>query len=348
MKKKSGGRGALIVLCVLLGLILAVLLGGTVYATHLMGLVNRVDKEQEETLSQEQIEQILQEDEISPDDVTGPVVQEDEIDWGKEENTVIETSDNIVNILLIGQDRRQGGTGRTRSDSMILVTFNKQEKTITLTSFLRDLYVKIPGYADNRINATYVFGGMELLNKTLEQNFGVQVDGNVEVDFSRFADVIELLGGVEIDLRDDEARYINTKLGMNGISSNLTGGVQNLNGDQALWYSRIRYLDADADFSRTNRQRKVISSLVDKFRESKLTTLLGLLDDLLPMITTDMKNSEIIGYATDLFPMLMDCKIISQRVPADGEYQLAMVKGMSVILADMDAARALLAETLAD
>ena len=109
---------------------------------------------------------------------------------------------------------------------------------------------------------------------------------------------------------------------------------------------RIRHLDIDSDFSRTGRQRKVINALIEKFRDTKLTTLLGLLDDLLPMITTDMTNSEIIGYATDLFPMLTDCTIISQRIPADGAYELATIRGMSCVVADMDAARKLLIQTM--
>ena len=337
MKKKSGGRSALIVLCVVLGLILVIMACATVYADHLLGLMNRVEKGQEETLSQEELDELLGEGGSGPDDS----------DLGWDDAELVKTSDNIVNILLIGQDAREGW-GRSRSDSMILLTINKEKKTITMTSFLRDLYVKIPGYKDNKMNAAYPAGGMELLNKTLEVNFGVQVDGNVEVDFSHFADVIELLGGVEIELRDDEANYINRKLGNQGIASSLTGGKQLLNGDQALWYSRIRYLDADSDFSRTNRQRKVINSLIDKFRDAKLTTLLGLLDDLMPMITTDMSNGEILGYATDLFPMLADCKVISQRVPADGEYTLDTIRGMSVVLADMEAARQLIRDTLAD
>lgn len=351
MKKKknrgsSGKRTALITLCVVLGLVLVVLLGGTAYVNNLMNQMGRVDRGNEETLSQEQLNDLLSDETLPEDETTAPVMNEEEVNWG-ENQQVIDGSENIINILLIGQDARPG-EGRARSDSMILVTFNKEKKTITLTSFLRDMYVQIPGYINNKMNAAYPAGGMELLNKTLEGNFGVQVDGNVEVNFSHFAEVIELLGGVDIELRNDEANYINRKLGLDGISSSLTGGMQTLNGDQALWYSRIRYLDADSDFSRTNRQRKVINSLIEKFRDSKLTTLLGLLDDLLPMITTDMSNSEIIGYATELFPMLADCTVVSQRIPADGEYKLATIRGMSCVVADMDAARALLEATLAE
>lgn len=342
MPKRKAARALLTVLCVVLGIVLAGMIAGTVYFHVLAGKIGRVEGT-DETYSDEQLEELLKE-EISGDN-TAPEMNEEDVNWGTGEGQVIEKTEDIINILLIGQDARKGW-GRSRSDSMILVTFNTEENTITLTSFLRDLYVKIPGYHDNKLNATYVYGGMELLNATLEQNFGVQVDGNVEVDFSRFAEVIELLGGVDIELRHDEAMYINSKLGQEGIVSSLSDGMQTLNGDQALWYSRIRYLDADSDFSRTNRQRKVINSLVDKFRDAKLTTLLGLLDELLPMIATDMTNSEIISYAKDLFPMLKECTIISQRIPADNTYEFRTIGEMSCIVANMDAARELLEDTI--
>lgn len=339
-KQRSAGRVMLTILCVLLGLILAAGIALTVYANYLSGLVNR-ETEVQETLSQEQIEEILMEETIAPDETTAPVMKEEDMDWGENQGEVIETTDNVVNILLIGQDARKNGV-RSRSDSMILVTFNKKDKTITMTSFLRDLYVKIPGYQDNKLNATYVFGGMPLLNQTLEQNFGVQVDGNVEVNFAYFAEVIDLLGGVDMELRADEAKFINRHTKRNELSE----GMQHLDGIQALYYSRIRSLDADADFSRTNRQRKVINALIEKFRDTKLTTLLGLLDDLLPMITTDMTNAEIVDLAKDLFPMLAECTIVSQRVPADGAYELRTIRDMSCVVADMDAARKLLQDTI--
>jgi len=341
-KKKSGARTAMMILCVFLGLVLTALVGVTVYANHMMSLVGRVEIGKEETISEEELFEIQADETVSPDETTAPVMKEEDVDWGSEEEVQpVEVSENIVNILLIGQDARPGES-RARSDSMILVTFNKGNGTITMTSFLRDLYVRIPGYSDNKLNAAFAAGGMELLDETLAVNFGVEVDGNVEVDFSHFADVINLLGGVEMEIRQDEANYINMKTGR----YTLNAGVHNLDGEQALFYSRIRHLDWDADFSRTNRQRKVINALIEKFRNTKMTTLLGLLDDLLPMITTDMTNAEMIGYATDLFPMLSGCKIISQRVPEDMKYQFATIRGMSCVVADMDAARALIAETM--
>lgn len=342
--ENKGSRAMLAVLSVVLGLMLAAMICFTVYFQFLVGRIAHVDSNTE-TVSQEVIDQMASEDQVSPEENTAPEMGEEDVDWGEDADHLIKTPDHVVNILLIGQDAREGW-GRSRSDTMILVTLNKDTKTITLTSFLRDMYVKIPGYQDNKLNATYVYGGMELLDETLAQNFGIQVDGNVEVDFSHFADVIELLGGVEMELRDDEAAYINKKLNAKGKTSNLVGGVQHLNGDQALWYSRIRYLDADADFSRTNRQRKVINALIDQFRSAGWLEMLNLLEELLPMITTDLSSKEIISYAIDLFPMLKDCTVVSQRVPADGTYSFKTIRGMSCIVADMDAARELLEQTI--
>lgn len=340
--RPSKTRTALAVLCTVLAIILAVLLTGTVFASRLLNRVNRVDGS-EETLSQAELDEYLQSDsETEPVNPDAPTVDAEDVEWD-EADTLVGDSDNTVNILLIGQDRR-GSKGRARSDTMVLCTFNKEKKTLTMTSFLRDLYVQIPGYSDNKLNAAYPAGGMALLNETLEKNFGVHVDGDVEVDFAGFTKIIDLLGGVEIDLRADEAAVINRSV----EGSQLSAGKQMLNGEQATLFSRIRSLDSDADFSRTNRQRKVLNALINKFKTADLGTILKLLDEILPMVTTNMSNAELIGYATELFPMLAGAEIISQRVPADGTYTCPYIRGMSVVLADMDAARKFLKDTIGD
>lgn len=342
--KRSGGkRGALIALCVVLGIVLTVLMGGTIYASRLMGSINRVDNQ--ETLSQEQLDQLLADETEETVDATIPTVNQEDIDWGSDVEKV-EAGENVINILLIGQDAR--GSGHARSDSMILCTFNKETNTITMTSFMRDLYVKIPGYYNNRINAAYFAGGMSVLNETLEYNFGVEVDGNVEVNFAHFAEVIDVLGGVDIELTGAEANYINNALRDEGIVSNLSEGMQHLDGKQALWYSRTRKVGGGGDFTRTERQRRVLNALITEFRNADLSTMLNLLEEILPMITTDMSNAEIISLATELFPMLANCTIVSQRIPADDAYKMTMIDGMSVLLADMDAARELLKDTISD
>ena len=332
-------RFALSLLCIILGVILAAMLAVTVYVQSMMNRINYVDPEDNLTLSEQELQEMLS-DETASTDPAAPTLDPGTVDFGIPDIQIGGKQSRIINILLIGQDRRPGET-RARSDSMILCSFNKDTKQLTLTSLLRDLYVQIPGYQDNRINAAYAAGGMQLLNDTLETNFGIRVDGNVEVDFEQFASIVDLIGGVSIDLRQDEAALLNKNMG-----TSLTAGVNLLSGSQALEYSRIRSLDADGDFSRTGRQRKVMGAIVEAYRSASLTTLLGLVDDILPMITTDMSNLQIIRYALEVFPLLSDTRIVSQRIPADGTYSGQMIRGMAVLVADMDANRELLEKTL--
>lgn len=330
-KKKnasSAQRTALTVLCVVLGLVLVIMLAGTVYVEYLMNKMNYVSMEETQPrLSQEEADQYAEEDETLDPDYTGPDLNEEDVDLDYSPDVKIGGED-IVNILLIGQDTRVEGE-RARSDSMILVTFNKEKNTITMTSFMRDMYVKIPGYKKNRINAAYYFGGMSLLDETLEENFGIHVDGNVEVDFTHFTEIIDLLGGVTVELNKQEASFVNLKSG-----SSLSSGVNRLTGIQALWYARNRS-DAAGDFNRTSRQRVVLNALIDEYKNAKLTTMVGMLDDILPMITTDLTKKEITNYVVDLFPMLASAEIVTQRIPVDGGYYDARIDGMAVLVPDL-------------
>lgn len=235
----------------------------------------------------------------------------------------------ILNILLVGQDSRAGETAR--SDTMILCTFSKAEKKLTLTSFLRDLYVKIPGYGENRLNAAYAFGGSALLEKTLERNFGIHVDGTVEVDFSCFPEIIDVLGGVSIELRSDEARLINRSVS----GSSLTEGIQSLSGQQALVYARIRKLDADGDFSRTRRQRKLLIALMNAYRDAGLVKGLALVKKLMPYVSTNMDKETILSHARVIAPVMSAMKLSSQTVPAAGTYSSRRINGMDVLVTDM-------------
>lgn len=246
----------------------------------------------------------------------------------------------IINILLIGQDSRETGD-TSRSDSMILCSVRPEDKAITLVSFLRDLYVPIPGHGENRINAAYALGGMPLLTQTLQENFGLFIDGCIGVDFTNFPQIIDTLGGVTLELRQDEADAINQS-----VPGTLTQGTHQLTGAQALAYSRIRNLDADGDFSRTQRQRRLLSSLLDSYREAGLLTILSALLDTLPMISTDLEKKELLVLAAKLFPLLDDPNVTSLRIPADGTYNYSTIRNMEVLTANMDKARELLAETL--
>lgn len=330
-KKRIWLRVLLGILIFLAALVLAVVIAVNV----MLNKINRPDldttymtpSELEEIDLREAVEQNQQDPEPN---VVYPELDESQIQWGASTRKV-QASPEVVNILLIGQDRRT--ESRARSDAMILATFNKSSGAIVLTSFLRDLYVQIPGYENNRLNAAYAYGGMALLDETLETNFGVQVDYNIEVDFSEFSTVIDTLGGVDITLTQAEADYLG-----------LSPGLNHMDGETALAYSRIRYLDSD--FKRTERQRNVLTSVYDSVRGMGFSSALSLVDQVFPLLTTDMTNLQIISLATDLFPMLSGSTITSGRVPADGTWSYATVRGMSVIVADFDANRDYLADTL--
>lgn len=232
-------------------------------------------------------------------------------------------------ILLVGLDRRPGEKS-ARSDSMILCSFCPDRKEMVMTSLMRDLYVAIPGYGCNRLNAAYAFGGTALLKKTLQKNLGLQPEGVFEVDFSQFPQVIDALGGVSIQLRADEAQAVNTAT--NGC---LTEGLHTLNGEQALAYARIRDLDSDGDFSRTGRQRKLLQSLLQAQRQASLPTLLSVMNQALPMLSTDMGTGQIVQLAMDLFPMLSGCSMTSRCIPEEGTFQYKTIYKMCVLVADL-------------
>lgn len=318
-------RRAMKLLCCLLGLVLIALLAGTVALEAILAPVQYVDPGPEADVSTLSL--------LSPVNLSVSLSSSPSKKIGGPDS-------GILNILLVGQDRREGLEG-SRSDSMVLCTFNKNTRQLILTSFLRDLYVEIPGYSPNRINAAYAYGGIQLLRQTLSHNFGLYIDGTVEVDFSQFADVIDLLGGVEIELRRDEADEINQVIG-----SSLAEGAQLLTGEQALTYSRIRNLDIDGDFSRTGRQRKVLSALLNAYRNIQLKDVVPLAAKILPLITTDMNNGQILVCALEVLPYLSKAEVLSQHIPAEGTYTDRIINDMSVLQADPAALRQILEDTL--
>lgn len=325
-EKKGNWKKVLLVVSLSLLLVVVVSVGGVgIYMNHLLNQVTPYDPSNDVTVSPEEADKLIEEDpELVPVDPneggdipnmedlvvpeeTTPPVEEDPVNW-----------DNVINIMLIGQDRLPG-QGRQRSDSMILLTVNKSKGTITLTSFMRDQYVRIPGYKNNKMNAAYAFGGMKLLNETLESNFGVKVDGDIEVDFNNFQKVIDMLGGVDIKLTSKEANYLNSAYGWS-----LSSGTQRLNGKEALAYSRIRKIDSD--YRRAERQRTVISSLINRYKSLPLTEMLAMIEDLLPLVTTNMSKAQIVEIAMEVAPMLAGAEMETMRIPVDGTFRQGTVR----------------------
>lgn len=318
-EKKSGGwkRVVVTIVCILLALILLITACAGAYVNYLLGKIKRISNEH--TISSSELEQILSSDpDLSPMDPSESLPNIEDITIPSDETESVENPGHVINILLIGQDETVPGV-RARSDSMILVTVNTKAKSVTFTSFMRDAYVQIPGYASNKLNHAYQYGGMKLLNETLNVNFGVEVDGDVEINFSQFKDIIDLLGGVEISLTSKEAFY------MNHLTDwNLKVGKNRLTGEQALVYARLR--EIDSDYQRTERQRTVLMALVNAYKDLPVDQMLELLEALLERMTTNMTDAQIWEYALKTAPILAGASYGSQRLPADGTFSQGNVQ----------------------
>lgn len=312
------------ILLFLLLLLIIVLLVGFLLINNQM---NKINREPANTSTIPPEEEYFETD--PPDEFSTAVPEKETTDpssiaWEKE--TEIYYDDNIINILLIGQDRREGES-RARSDSLILLSLDKNTKSIKMTSFLRDLYVQIPGYSDNRINASYAWGGAKLLDKTIEKNFGIRIDKNIEVDFTAFTNIIDEICGINISLTEKEANYLNS----HGFS--VSSGDTYMDGKLALAYSRIRHIDSD--FYRTNRQRTVLQSIFTKIKDMNITEWYSLSNKIFPLITTDMTNSEILNYLYIAYNFKTS-DIQSYRIPVDDSYSPEYIRRMSVLVPDIE------------
>lgn len=314
-KKGKAGKAGLIIMIILLILIIIACAGMIVINSYL-NRINRVGDV--DVVPPDQAQDEVDDKDVDP---TKPVVDDKDVEWWEGDAL---NDDHLINILLVGQDSRTGA--RERSDAMILCSINPDTGDVSLISFMRDLYVQMPeGYVDNRMNAAYAFGGFPFLYEVLYKNFGITVDGGMEVNFDGFKNVIDAVGGVDIELTSGEA---------NIVGQGAVAGMNHLNGSQALEYSRIRKIGSD--FQRTERQRIVLQSVFNSVKNADLTTLLSLVDTLIPMVTTDMTNTQILSLATKLLPSISSLKLSSYRIPADDAYYGATIRGMSVLVPDLE------------
>lgn len=234
---------------------------------------------------------------------------------------------DYYNVLLIGCDKYDGTA--QRSDSMILVSIDKTTQKIKFTSFMRDMWVSIPGYESGRLNAAYAYGGAELLMETISTNFGININGYVTVDFEMFKQVIDGLGGVTVDITEKEANFINRT-----SHAEVHAGENLLDGDYALIYCRIRYLDSD--FNRTQRQRKVMTSILKKMASQNPIKSISVMKSVLPLVTSGISPFTLtikafgalkyIQYETDQL-----------RLPIDGGYTNQYINGQDVLVPDKQA-----------
>ena len=337
-KKKSKGVAIVIMLVII------AILAGIAALLFVQGKLSKINRVSTATDKVDVSAQSFETDEdIGPD-----TVAPEDVTWA--EPLSAETAEGVTNILLIGQDAR-AGEGRQRSDTMVICSLNTDTGKITMCSLMRDLYVPIPGYEDNRINAAYAFGGMELLDQVVERDFGVKIDGNFAVDLEGFLNAMGAVGPLEIELTAEEAAYLNGNPGIGtgtdvaSESWNLTPGLNTLTPAQALGYARIRYV-GNSDYERTERQRRVLTAAFNKLSGSDLPTLLRASDSILPCLTTDLGNGDIIKLITTVKMKDLKLSPTSYRIPADGTFSSENIRGMAVLVPDLQANSALLREYL--
>lgn len=258
----------------------------------------------------------------------------------------------VINILLIGNDSRENGEDG-RSDAMILVSISDKTKTITMTSLLRDMYVDIPGHDGNRLNAAYSYGGPELLMETIEQNFDIEIHRYALVNFQAFANLVDAVGGVDLELTNGEVNYVNGYLveynmlegrpeGTDYLDTSLSGMIH-LNGPQALAYTRNRYIGTD--FGRTERQRKVLAAVMKKMPATLAVNSSELIDGLFPNLTTNLTKNECFRLSLNGSKFLT-YELVQQAIPAEGTYSNATIRSMAVLQVDFEANKRILQESI--
>ena len=315
------------VLVIVLAVILVI---GALGAWFVVSKMNKIQKAQlaENQLSEEDLAGLLVEDptqetETVPTETTEP--KPTDPDYGK--------MGKVINVLLIGQDAREGEESKN-SDTVILITVNKETKKITMTSFLRDSYVTLNNVVDSngkghggstKLTLAYALGyqwggtlgAMQVMDQVITNNFGPVVDHNIEVNMEAFDACINALGGVTITLDKDEAKYMN-----NYFSKFDAEGREFFEGDNLVdgWaaevYVRTRHANnGDNDYNRTNRQRQLVAQVLEKVKNMNVLELNKLVDQLLPLVATDMTNTDMTNYILEVLPILPEMTLESIQCP---------------------------------
>ena len=245
--------------------------------------------------------------------------------------------EDVTNILLIGVDKRDDSFPGN-SDSMILVSANRTKKTVTMISFLRDLYVGIEGRDTYKLNAAHAIGGAPLLLKVMEDNFKIDIDYYISVDFQGFDEVIDVLGGVPMEITQEEQEAANKYIRDMNVDAGLEVNTEILNsygsvvltGKQALGFSRIRSL-AGADFQRSNRQRRVLSAVLETVRSASFLDITAVANQVAQYVTYNIPSDVFMKLLTEV-PDFLSYQWISERIPYDDMYEHYNIGGQGMLV----------------
>ena len=263
----------------------------------------------------------------------------------------------VLNVMLFGEDNARGQEFG-RSDSMIMLSIDNRHKKLKMTSFQRDSYVYVDGYGYDKLTNAYAYGGPKLTIQTIESNFGVKVDRYAVVDYASFIEIIDVLGGIDLELTQEEIDYINYQLYKNKQSDTRTTitdapGKVHLTGQQALWYARNRGLDsseegigiAGDDWDRTSRQRKLLETMFNDMKGADLTQIISIVGKVGPLVTTNLKKDEITALVSHSMTYLT-YSVEQYTVPEEGQwyYMNDTPVGSVIAFSDLETQRKLFAE----
>ncbi len=345
-KGPSWGKIWGITLCVILGIVVAGSAGIYYFGHNMISRMNYQadeDVQQFETLPAQAIEVNT---EAEP---SGTVLNESELEVlhsqmnqaQKIEGNDVIMDQSVYNVMIAGVDR-DDKSWNGNADSMMLVSLNNDKGRVSIISLMRDTYVEIPGHDYNKLNSAYAYGGGPLLCDTVEENYRVPVERYAAVDFENLVDIVDALGGVELEWTANEIEVANGYIKdmcervfkipyeehviLDGPGMRLSDGVQ------AVAYARNRFV-GNSDYTRTQRQRYVIQQMVAKIKTLSSTQLLGFVQKVLPLVTHNLPENEIWSLVWDA-PSILKYNLVMDRVPYDGQYTEIDVGGQGMLVPD--------------
>ena len=270
---------------------------------------------------------IVPEDQVDPTAKSVKIAQEDPKD------------EDVFNVLLVGTDSRDPNSDMGRSDSMMLVSFNKSKNKSTVVSFLRDSLVDIDGYGKSRLGHTYAYGGIGLTINTINKTYDLDIQNYITIDFENLVSIIDEIGGVKVFITEEEAEFYRQN-GMPDIQS----GDMTLTGSQALAHARNRTLGSD--FERTRRQRSVMYGIYRQIMAEKdASAILPLINYCMNHVKTNMSVTEIYDLAKQVLE-IDNLRMQQASMPTEGAYQPVTYEGMDVLEIDIEANKKYLNELL--
>lgn len=328
-------------LCIILAIVVA---GGVLIYTIGHELISSTNFVADEDVKTVQVEELPEEakETVSAEEKKGRVLDESELNEIHQQMNQLSDVDtvedeDVYNLLLVGVDRRDK-TWNGNSDSMMLVSINHTAKRVSVVSLMRDTYVDIPGYGYNKLNAAYALGGGPLLTETITDTYKVDVSRYAAVDFENMIQIIDALGGIDLEMTDAEVEVANgymldmcNTLGLNGYDYVLPGGgVYHCNGVQAVAYARNRYV-GNSDYARTERQRYVISQIIEEVKRMDVAQLTQFVKDVLPLVTHNVEETEIWDLVTKA-PDILQYKFVQDRIPYDNMYDVIYVDSQDMLV----------------